>query len=266
MELSVVIPTLNGRQRLMACLDAVATHLPSAEVIVINGPSVDGTTGMIKTRKDVDVLLETPTRNPTVARNAGAVAATGETIAFLRHDRLIDSQWVRGLEAAMADGAAAVSGPTRGKHTGMTVNPENVIIDREALEAMDGFDEYLTTAGVADLWIRLRKRDFTTVYSGHVAVTQAYGTDGGQPDEDWNRQPGALGYVLGKNGVVHTQAALSIRPQELFRHPQAIPRKSQEFIRGLKDGLTARYTGDETTNPNGLSATHNRHIKHFDWR
>ena len=53
MQLSVVVPTLNARDRLAATLDGLASHAPDAEVVVVNGPSADGTTGMVRDRADV---------------------------------------------------------------------------------------------------------------------------------------------------------------------------------------------------------------------
>ena len=54
MQLSVVVPTLNARRRLVACLDALAAVAPESEVVVVNGPSADGTTGIVREREDVD--------------------------------------------------------------------------------------------------------------------------------------------------------------------------------------------------------------------
>ncbi|PSP40440.1 glycosyl transferase family 2, partial [Halobacteriales archaeon QH_10_70_21] len=45
MYLSVVVPTLNDRDRLESCLDALSADAPD-EGIVVNGPSTDGTSGM----------------------------------------------------------------------------------------------------------------------------------------------------------------------------------------------------------------------------
>jgi glycosyltransferase involved in cell wall biosynthesis len=74
MQLSVVVPTLNDREHLGATLDALAERVPSAEVIVANGPSTDGTTGMVRDRDDVDLLVEVSDRVPNVVRNAGIEA------------------------------------------------------------------------------------------------------------------------------------------------------------------------------------------------
>ncbi|MFB6196694.1 MAG: glycosyltransferase family 2 protein [Halobacteriaceae archaeon] len=41
MDLSVVVPTLNSRDRLVECLNALGERAPDAEVIVVNGPSTE---------------------------------------------------------------------------------------------------------------------------------------------------------------------------------------------------------------------------------
>lgn len=84
MELSVVISTLNDREQLVSCLDAVSNRTPdSTELIVVNGPSSDGTSGVVRQRSDIDVLVEISERNPNVSRNAGLEAATGDIVAFV---------------------------------------------------------------------------------------------------------------------------------------------------------------------------------------
>jgi len=58
MQLSVVVPTLNGREELRVSPTRSPRRVPDAEVVVVNGPSADGTTGMVRDRPDVDVLVE----------------------------------------------------------------------------------------------------------------------------------------------------------------------------------------------------------------
>ncbi|ELZ37936.1 glycosyl transferase family 2 [Halorubrum saccharovorum DSM 1137] len=110
MDLSVVVPTLNGRDRLAACLDALAAHAPEAEVVVANGPSADGTTGMVRDRDDVDVLVEISDRTVNVARNAGIEVATGDVVALVDYDNRIGEGWLDAVRAGL-DGADAVTGP-----------------------------------------------------------------------------------------------------------------------------------------------------------
>ncbi|WP_435094302.1 glycosyltransferase [Halorubrum sp. N11] len=110
MDLSVVVPTLNGRDRLAACLDALAAHASTAEVIVANGPSADGTTGMVRDRDDVDVLVEISDRTVNAARNAGIEVATGDSVALVDYDNRIDEGWLDAVRAGLDD-ADAVTGP-----------------------------------------------------------------------------------------------------------------------------------------------------------
>ena len=110
MDLSVVVPTLNGRDRLAACLDALAADAPDAEVIVVNGPSADGTTGMVRDRDDVDVLVEISDRTVNVARNAGIEVATGDAVALVDYDNRIGPGWREAVAAGLS-AAPVVSGP-----------------------------------------------------------------------------------------------------------------------------------------------------------
>ncbi|ELZ44512.1 glycosyl transferase family 2 [Halorubrum coriense DSM 10284] len=110
MDLSVVVPTLNGRDRLAACLDALAANAPDAEVIVVNGPSADGTTGMVRDRGDVDVLVEISDRTVNVARNAGIEVATGDAVALVDYDNRIEPGWRDAVDDGL-DAAPVASGP-----------------------------------------------------------------------------------------------------------------------------------------------------------
>ena len=157
MELSVVVPTLNGRDQLAVCLDALAEHAPDAEVVVVNGPSADGTTGMVRDRDDVDVLVEIADRGLNVARNAGIDRATGDVVALLNHGLSVEEGWQDALASGIAE-ADVVSGPThRELKTGLTTesvetrtikgrtvtyfNGDNASFSREILDALDGFVE-----------------------------------------------------------------------------------------------------------------------------
>ena len=83
MQLSVVVPTLDSREQLARTLDALGEHVPAAEVVVVNGPSTDGTTGMVRDRADVDVLVEVADRTVAPARNAGIDHASGDVVALV---------------------------------------------------------------------------------------------------------------------------------------------------------------------------------------
>lgn len=109
----MVVPTLNGRDRLAASLDALASHAPDAEVIVVNGPSADGTTGMVRGRDDVDVLVEVSARTLNVARNAGIEVARGDAVALVRYDLAVGPEWAAELRGGLREAAAGTRSPGR---------------------------------------------------------------------------------------------------------------------------------------------------------
>jgi glycosyltransferase involved in cell wall biosynthesis len=202
MQLSVVVPTLNGRERLVKCLDALATHTPMAEVIVVNGPSVDGTTGTIRQRDDVDVLVELDERNINVARNAGIDRASGDVIAFVDYWLAIEDWWADTIRTVFEPIArshrasghgpelpGAITGPihqsssgdsstetaeqrTIGDHRVTYFQGGNVVFRKELLEAIDGFDEYLATGGARDAAHRLTRLGYDVAWRQRLGVQQ----------------------------------------------------------------------------------------------
>ena len=236
MDLSVVVPTLNGRDRLAACLDGLAAHAPDVEVVVVNGPSADGTTGMVRDRDDVDVLVEISDRTVNVARNAGIEVATGDAVALVNYDNRIDESWLGGVVDGLGR-AGVVTGPVRqarperdaaGADDPLSAEadgdadradcPErcqivgrdvtyfaggNVAFRRQVLRDLDGFDEYLHTGGSRDAAHRLARMDHEVVWNDAVAVTNEPASptaaDGGRVERDWRWKYRALAYRLAKN-------------------------------------------------------------------
>jgi glycosyltransferase involved in cell wall biosynthesis len=222
MDVSVVVPTLNGRERLETCLDALATNAPAAEVIVVNGPSADGTSGMVRDRDDVDVLVEIDERNVNVARNAGLDRASGDVIAFVEYALAVEEGWFaalrEGIAAVPADGdrRGGVTGPThRQLRAGVTTenaevreirdrevryfNGGNVAFRRAAIEGIDGFDEYLRTGGARDAAHRLAALDYEVAWRPGMCVRRELEADGGREERDWRWRYRSLAYRLVKN-------------------------------------------------------------------
>jgi glycosyltransferase involved in cell wall biosynthesis len=303
MDLSVVVPTLNGRDRLAASLDALAEHAPDAEVVVVNGPSADGTTGMVRGRDDVDVLVEVSTRTLNVARNAGLATAAGDAVALLRYDLLVEPSWTEAVRAGLRE-AAAVTGPT--PRAGDPPNgPErtrlvdravtyfdgaNVAFRTDALDALDGFDEYLETGGARDAAHRLAGMGFEVAWQEGMRAGSEYGSDGGaEPHDGGNNQRPywkyrALAYRLVKNyglrpTVVRRLASHAVSEGldaagELLRGDGRLT----GFIGGGRDVATGTATGasdglvarardrSSTRNPHGLSTRADRAVACYDWR
>lgn len=300
MELSVVVPTLNAREELSGCLDALTGNAPAAEIIVVNGPSADGTTGMVQERDDVAVLIELADRTITTARNAGIDRARGDVVAFVDHTVTVAPEWLSELESGL-DGADVVTGPTRALldvQTSMTepetrqiagqevsyFNPGNVAFTREVLDELDGFDEYLEVGGARDLAHRLARNGFEVTWNDDMQATQEVGTDGGTPETEWGPKYRGLSYRLVKNynlrpGIVwrllrHSGTDGYAQLREVFRGEN---RASQWFSDGravitnlgggIKDGLVARrHDRTSRRNPRGRSARSDRAVTVYDWR
>jgi glycosyltransferase involved in cell wall biosynthesis len=197
-DCAVVIPAHNGLPDVLeAVRSALAQSLPAREVIVVDDASTDGTGDAVeRTFAPREGQGNVPVRvvrgsygSAGAARNAGWRAANAKWIAFLDADDL----WFEGkLETAgealaaapearwfFSDGAfRTLEGETRlswletyaelpepyvGQPVAelMEVNfvlTSSVIVRRDALAALEGFDEKLSHAEDVDLWIRLARR------------------------------------------------------------------------------------------------------------
>jgi len=300
MQLSVVVPTLNGRDQLSACLDTLTEHVPDAEVVVVNGPSADGTTGMVTDRDDVDVLVEVSARSINVMRNAGIEVATGNVIALVDYDLSVEDGWLSAVVDGLGD-APVVTGPThRALRGGVTtesaetrtiagrevtyISGGNVAFEADMLDDLDGFDEYLETGGARDASHRLAGMDVPVAWRPKMSVRSEYGADGGQTQRDWGWKYRALTYRLVKNyglrptvarrtlshaGSDAAAAAVDVvrgegRPTSWFSTGRQV---LSGMLTGYSDGLVARARDNTPThNPHGISKRADRAVVRYDWR
>ena len=80
--ISVIIPTLNEAEHILKTIESVRQQDASAELIVVDGGSVDGTPELARPYAQV---IAGP-RGRARQMNAGAQAATGEVLLFLHGD------------------------------------------------------------------------------------------------------------------------------------------------------------------------------------
>jgi len=298
MDLSVVVPTLNGRDQLGGCLDTIAEKAPDADVVVVNGPSADGTTGMVTERADVDVLVEVASRTATVARNAGIDAAGGDVIAFLGDDLRVEADWLSAVVDGLTE-APVVTGPTHrtlrgGVATESTeevtiagrrvtaIAGHNVAFQRRVLEAIDGFDEYLETGGAWDIAHRLAANDHAVAWRPDMSVRREFEADGGRPDPDRRWTYRALAYRLVKNyglrptvarrTLSHAASDATAAARDVIRgdaEPTTWLGTGRQVITGMltggSDGLVARARDRSgARNPHGLSKRADRVVTRYE--
>ncbi|MFC7073964.1 glycosyltransferase family 2 protein [Halovenus rubra] len=300
MEVSVVVPTLNARDQLAGCLDSLTEHAPDAERIVVNGPSSDGTTGMIQDRDDVDVLVELADRQVTVARNAGIDYATGDCIAFVDQAATVTPTWREAIEDGLST-ADAVTGPTTAQANGEAemrepesrtiagrevtyFNPGNVAFMRAVLDEFDGFDEYLETGGSRDMAHRIAGQSYRVDWDDRMRLKREIGTDGGERTTNWSSKYRSLAYRLVKNYNLRptvVRRLLAHAATDCYTELRAIGNgdtRPSEWLRtgknvltniggGLKAGLGARRRDRSARrNPSGRSTRGDRVVTIYDWR
>lgn len=299
MDLSVVVPTLNDRDELCGCLDALAAEGPD-EIVVVNGPSTDGTSGMVRERDDVSVLVEIDERNVNVARNAGLDRARGDAVAFVNPTLAVEAGWHDAAVEALAD-ADVVTGPTHeqlraGVATdtsesrtirGRTVtyfNGGNAAFDREVLAELDGFDEHLETGGARDAAHRIAGLDYAVTWDADMCVAREAATDGGMTERNWRARYHSLAYRMAKNYGIHPTVSLrtvrhaftdagsalwdvargDAKPTSWFGNGRDVVIGS---VGGYKSGLRARYADrSPRRNPYGWSTRADRAVAVYDRR
>jgi GT2 family glycosyltransferase len=173
---SFIVPVRDNAERLARCLASIRANRwrGAVEVIVVDNGSSDGSADVA--RRMGATVLHMPGERVARLRNAGAERASGEVLAFVDADHVIDPGW---LAAAMetlsrsdiaAAGAAYVSpGSTwvqraydrfRVRTPGVTdvdwLGAGNLAVRRDAFREIGGFDERLQTCEDVDLCNRLQ--------------------------------------------------------------------------------------------------------------
>jgi hypothetical protein len=183
MDVSVVVPTRDRPELLALTLQSVLWQQSvDVEIIVVDDGAGSGTEVLIRHVADPRVRL---LRNPgppgvSGARNHGITASTGGWIAFLDDDDLwAPSKLTMQLAAARATGAGWVYAgdvmvdeelrvcggappPTPQtvcaalrRHNAVPAGASNVVVRRNLLDRVGGFDATLRTSEDWDLWLRL---------------------------------------------------------------------------------------------------------------
>ena len=210
---TVIVLNYNGARWLPGCLDALASQVgaPSFETLVVDNGSTDGSIALTRTSYPTVKLVEAGTNlGFTGGNNAGARVATGEWLAFLNNDTMVEPAWLARLwDAALAhpdfalitsrivflhdpsivdsagDGylrAGAAFKHGHGAPAASCASSREVfgacggafMIRREAFEALGGFDErFFAVYEDVDLSYRARLRGLRVWYAADAVVRHA---------------------------------------------------------------------------------------------
>jgi glycogen synthase len=147
MKFSVVINTCDRADSLRRTLRALRhqTH-PSFEVVVVNGPSKDGTEEVLAEFAGEIRVIDCPERHLSKSRNLGIEASAGEVVAFIDDDAIPEPHWLEELEGAYDADEVAGAGGLVYDHTGAELQYQYSVCDRVGEPRFDiepPFDRYL---------------------------------------------------------------------------------------------------------------------------
>jgi GT2 family glycosyltransferase len=103
--ISVVIPNWNGKKFLAGCLDSLKTQTyEPIEVVIVDNGSKDGSVEYLQENYPYVKLVTFPVNTGfSPAVNAGIKASTGEMVALLNNDTVVDPNWMSELIKAMQE-------------------------------------------------------------------------------------------------------------------------------------------------------------------
>jgi len=238
-RLTIVIPVYNSRDTVRDALRSVETQtFRDFEVLAVDDASTDDTVGILEkeflSQPNRRVITLAENGGPATARNRGISEAKGEWIAFLDADDFwlphkLEMQMImadRFPHAAMIYGAAipfdfqpaeaheALSRVRQGGEVKWrvledfvamnTTQTSTVIVRKNALEAVGGFDEQFRGPEDYDLWLRITAR-FPVLYLNE-AFSRYRHTPGSLSLNEDAFLPQVLRVLekaFGKEGVLH---------------------------------------------------------------
>jgi rSAM/selenodomain-associated transferase 2 len=169
--LSVIIPTLNEARSIGATLEALSRAARGAELIVVDGGSLDGTIEIVRAR---GVRLVESGRGRGLQMHAGAHVARGRALWFLHADTLPSDVCAARLEEALGDPSVVAGnfdvlfdGGSRAarfltwlyprlRRLGLCYGDSGIFVRRESYRSVGGFRDFPVFEDL-DLIRRLRK-------------------------------------------------------------------------------------------------------------
>ncbi|MBS7540974.1 glycosyltransferase [Ancylobacter lacus] len=130
-SVSIVIVSDGRRDALVKTLESLNwLEAASFEVVVVCGPTPDGTREAMAALRERIKVRHCAVRNISVARNIGIAAASGEIIVFLDDDAFPEPEWLGQLVAPYADPQVGAVGGIVYDHTGVGIQYDFAVSDR----------------------------------------------------------------------------------------------------------------------------------------
>ena len=135
MKISVVINTYNRIASLPTALKALSfQRYPDLEVVVVDGPSDDGTLDYLSANWDGQIkICRCPEANLSKSRNVGIRNASGDIICFTDDDGIPEPDWLEQLATAYKDPKVAAVGGWVRNHTGVDYQTKYIVSTRDSV-------------------------------------------------------------------------------------------------------------------------------------
>lgn len=197
-RVSVIVPSYKTASFIGETLDSVfAQDYPNYEIIVVNdgSPDTPDLERELERFKDRITYIKKPNGGVASARNAGIQASTGDYIALLDSDDLMEPNWMRvqvkylkdhpDVDCVYGDGIMFGNGisplriseafPSTGSVTfeslvgqQCSVSTVGIIIPRQVIFSVGLLDETLRWGEDFDLWLRIVKAGYRITYHREV--------------------------------------------------------------------------------------------------
>jgi glycosyltransferase involved in cell wall biosynthesis len=184
---SVVIPAFNAERFLSETINSVLSQtLDEVEVIVVDDGSTDGTMSIVEQFHPRVKGVTQPNAGVASARNVGLEMASGDFVCFLDADDWLYPtclerkaeclrgrpevglcfSWVEVTDDARRPIGRIMKGTPEADAVGPLLRlippaipcPSNVLLRKDLVRELGGFDEALGTAADYDLWLRVAQR------------------------------------------------------------------------------------------------------------
>lgn len=133
MKVSVVINTYNRAATLRNTLDGLRYQTyRDFEVIVVNGPSTDGTNELLARYTDMARIYRCPEVHLSRSRNIGITQAAGDIVAFIDDDSVPDPRWIADLVEGYDSPTVGGAGGLVFDHTGVKLQYKFSVCSRVA--------------------------------------------------------------------------------------------------------------------------------------
>jgi glycogen(starch) synthase len=130
-SVSIIINTDGRAKSLATCLESLRyLRYPNFEVVVVAGPTRDGTHELCESYGSAIKYAVCPERNLSMSRNISIAISAGEFVGFLDDDSVPEPEWLDDVMPAFRDPEVAVAGGFLHDHTGKTYQWTFGTVDR----------------------------------------------------------------------------------------------------------------------------------------